>query len=258
MAPVTADMLTFEQAGKRYPDGTVALSDVTLRIARGQFCVLLGPSGAGKSTLLRMANGLVTPTEGQVSVDATPVVRGTLARIRPRIGMIHQRFNLVPRLTVATNVLTGALPQLPLWRALGGLFTQAQQHKACELLASVGLEEAHLRRRASELSGGQLQRVGIARAFMLDPSLVLADEPVASLDPKVSRDILALLRQQSRQRGATLLCSLHQLDLAREFADRIVALRHGRVVFDGPPGRLDDAACASIFGASSNDRAVAA
>jgi len=253
-----ADMLSFDRVGKRYPDGTVALHDVSLRIPPGQFCVLLGASGAGKSTLLRMANGLAMPTQGIVNVEGVPVNGKTLAAIRPRIGMIHQQFNLVPRLSVASNVLTGVLPMLPLWRALGGWFTDAQQRKACKLLAAVGLDETHLARRAGDLSGGQLQRVGIARAFMLDPSLVLADEPVASLDPKISRDILALLRRQSRQRGATLLCSLHQLELAREFGDRIVALREGRVVFDGTPAQLDHDACIEIFGRHAGNLAAAA
>ncbi|GAA4341171.1 phosphonate ABC transporter ATP-binding protein [Pigmentiphaga soli] len=241
-------MLMFEGVGKRYPDGTEALADVTLRIPKGQFCVLLGPSGAGKSTLLRMANGLVVPTQGNVAVAGTPVGPASLPRLRPRIGMIHQQFDLVPQSTVATNVLAGALPYISAWRALAGLFPETYRAKACELLAAVGLDESHLARRASQLSGGQMQRVGIARAFMLDPLLVLADEPVASLDPKVSRDILDLLRRQSRLRGATLLCSLHQLDLAREYADRIVALRHGRVAFDGAPADLTAQSCEAIFG----------
>jgi phosphonate transport system ATP-binding protein len=227
-------------------DGTVALKTVSLHIPHGQFCVVLGASGAGKSTLLRMANGLVRPTSGAVHVDGTGVTPSALADIRPRIGMIHQQFNLVLRASVASNVLAGALPALPLWRALPGLFPEAMRRKACELVEAVGLQEQHLRRRASELSGGQQQRVGIARAFMLDPSLVLADEPVASLDPQASREILALLKRQASERGTTVMCSLHQVDLARTFADRIVALRDGTIVFDGPPEAFDPSASAVV------------
>jgi len=227
-------MLRFDSVAMRYADGTAALDRVSLDLPRGQFCVVLGASGAGKSTLLRMANGLVTPTGGSVFVEDQRLSPATLKSIRPRIGMIHQHFNLVARASVATNVLSGALPGLPGWRALAGLFPEAMRRKACMLVAAVGLEEQHLARRASELSGGQQQRVGIARAFMLDPPLVLADEPVASLDPQASHDVLTLLRQQARERGAAVLCSLHQVELARAFADRIVALRGGQVVFDGP------------------------
>jgi phosphonate transport system ATP-binding protein len=241
-------MLRFDSVGMHYPDGTVALKTVSLDIPPGQFCVVLGASGAGKSTLLRMANGLVRPSSGQVHVGGERVAPGSLATIRPCIGMIHQQFNLVLRASVATNVLSGALPELPLWRALAGLFPEATRRRACELLESVGLQEHHLQRRASELSGGQQQRVGIARAFMLAPPLVLADEPVASLDPQASREVLDLLRQQAAERRTTVLCSLHQVALAREFADRIVALRGGVLVFDGPPQDFDAAAAEALYG----------
>ena len=240
-------MLRFDSVGMQYADGTVALKTVSLHIPRGQFCVVLGSSGAGKSTLLRMANGLVVPTRGAVHVDGVRVAASSLADIRPRIGMIHQQFNLVLRASVATNVLSGALPALPMWRALPGLFTEAMRRQACELLASVGLQPQHLERRASELSGGQQQRVGIARAFMLAPPLVLADEPVASLDPQASREVLSLLKRQAAERGTTVLCSLHQVDLARAFADRIVALRDGVLVFDGSPEAFDATAAQALY-----------
>ncbi|WP_080898453.1 phosphonate ABC transporter ATP-binding protein [Variovorax paradoxus] len=241
-------MLNFDSVAMRYADGTRALDGVSLNVPAGQFCVVLGSSGAGKSTLLRMANGLVRPTQGAVQVEGVPIVPAALARIRPRIGMIHQQFNLVLRSTVAENVLAGALPAMPTWRALLGLFTEAQRAKACALIESVGLQEQHLLRRVSELSGGQQQRVGIARAFMLDPPLVLADEPVASLDPQTSHDVLSLLRREARERGTTVLCSLHQIELACEFADRIVALRHGAVVFDGAPDAFDPKVFDAIYG----------
>jgi len=240
--------ISFRNIGKRYPDGTRALDDVSLDVPRGQFCVLLGPSGAGKSTLLRMANRLAEPTEGRVIIESRDLTPRTVKSIRRRIGMIHQSFNLVGRLSVASNIMTGALPALGPARMLTGLFPDALKTKACMLAASVGLDPAHMRRRADSLSGGQQQRVGIARAFMLDPAIVLADEPVASLDPRISTDILGLIRDQARVRGATVLCSLHQIELARAFADRIVALRHGRLVFDGTPAELDRSAIRTIYG----------
>ena len=246
--------ISFRDIGKIFPDGSVALDGVTLDIPKGQFCVLLGPSGAGKSTLLRMVNGLAEPSHGEVLVGGTKVTAATLALIRPQIGMIHQQFNLVPRSSVALNVLAGALPATPAWRAILSLFPLHFRRRACELLAAVGLEELHLQRRVSELSGGQQQRVGIARAFMLDPQIVLADEPVASLDPRISRDILALLKQQSCESGTTVLCTLHQVELAREFADRIVALRNGKLVFDGTPAQFTQATASALYdGALAED-----
>lgn len=241
----------FQTVAKSYAGHAPVVRDVSLDIPAGEFCVLLGASGAGKSTLLRMVNGLVTPSAGSVCVDGHAVGTPAWRRLHGRLGMIHQQFNLVRRASVLDNVLMGALPELPAWRAALRSFPRSRRREACALLARVGLEEEHLRRRASELSGGQQQRVGIARAFILGPRLVLADEPVASLDPQTSRDILELLRTASRERGCTVLCSLHQLDLARAFADRIVALRAGGVVFDGPPERLDARALRVIYGEGS-------
>lgn len=233
-------MIRFESITKTWPDGTKALSDVTLDIPRGQFCVILGPSGAGKSTLLRAANGLMKPSTGGVVIDGTPLTAASEKQLRQRVAMIHQHFNLTTRMSVAGNVLSGLLPVVSTVRALSGWFKPEQRHKACALLDRVGLSPAHLKRRAGDLSGGQQQRVGIARAFMLDPEVVLADEPVASLDPKISRDILTLIRDAARERNTTVLCSLHQVDLAREFGDRIVGMRNGRIVFDGTPAEFTD------------------
>jgi len=241
-------MLIFRNLAKHFADGTRALQRVNLDIPRGQFCVVLGPSGAGKSTLLRAVNGLVLATEGTLTVDGVTLGPDSLRAIRARIGMIHQQFNLVDRSTVLSNVLAGALPAVPLWRVLFNAYPAALRQKAARLLHEVGLNEGHLTRRVTELSGGQQQRVGIARAFMLDPAVVLADEPVASLDPKTSRDILGLIKQASQVHGATVLCTLHQIELAREFADRIVALRGGEIVFDGTPDEIDTATLSQVFG----------
>ena len=241
-------MIDFEDVHVRYPDGCVALGGVSFRVPQGQFCVVLGPSGSGKSTLLRTVNGLVTPTSGKVAIGGVRVERKTLPTLRPTIGMIHQHFGLVDRLSAATNVVCGALPAISLTRAVLGLFPDRYRRKACDLMAAVGLEPEHLRRRVKDMSGGQQQRVGIARAFMLDPGVVLADEPVASLDPKISADVLGLLKDQAKLRGATVLCSLHQIDLARAFSDRIIALGGGRVVFDGPPDQLSAEHLGRIYG----------
>jgi len=252
-------MVRFESLQKTWPDGTRAISDVSLEIPQGQFCVILGPSGAGKSTLLRAVNGLMKPTTGRILIDGIEFNTSTQRKLRQRVAMIHQHFNLTNRMSVASNVLSGLLPTVSTLRALSGWFKPEHRQKACQLLDRVGLSPTHLQRRAGDLSGGQQQRVGIARAFMMDPEVVLADEPVASLDPKISRDILSLIRDAARERNATVLCSLHQVDLAREFGDRIVGMRDGRVVFDGSPAEFTDERVHSLYqgarweDASAND-----
>ncbi|MEM6420980.1 MAG: phosphonate ABC transporter ATP-binding protein [Pseudomonadota bacterium] len=246
-------MLSFNRITHVFPDGTRATRDVSLEVPKGQFCVLLGPSGAGKSTLLNTVNGLVMPTEGHVVLDAEAVSLKNLSAVRGRIGMIHQQLHLVPRLSVLHNVLSGLLPVTPTWKALLKLFPVEHQRLACRLLEEVELEERQIYRRASELSGGQQQRVAIARAFINHPDVVLADEPVASLDPTVSRHVLRLLRAASRQRGTTVICSLHQVEFALDFADRIVALRAGEVVFDDLPAALTSEKLTEIYGGDKGD-----
>ncbi|MDO9392731.1 MAG: phosphonate ABC transporter ATP-binding protein [Methylotenera sp.] len=251
-------MIEFQQISKKWPDGTLALSDVNVSIPKGQFCVILGPSGAGKSTLLRTVNGLTQTTGGRINIDGTELTADTARTLRQRVAMIHQHFNLTLRMSVAANVLAGLLPVVSTGRAILGWFEPAHRAKACALLARVGLDPKHLLRRAGELSGGQQQRVGVARAFMLDPEVVLADEPVASLDPKISREILSLIRDAARERNATVLCSLHQVDLAREFGDRIVGMRDGKIVFDGTPAEFTDERMEALYqGAQWEDNAVA-
>ena len=240
-------MIEFKQISKKWPDGTLALSDVNVSIPKGQFCVILGPSGAGKSTLLRAVNGLTQTTNGQISIEGVTLTPASAKALRRRVAMIHQHFNLTLRMSVAANVLAGLLPVVSTGRAILGWFEPAHRAKACALLARVGLDPKHLLRRAGELSGGQQQRVGVARAFMLDPEVVLADEPVASLDPKISREILSLIRDAARERNATVLCSLHQVDLAREFGDRIVGMRDGKIVFDGTPEEFTDERVEALY-----------
>tara|TARA_R110000787_G_scaffold8607_39_gene29415 strand:+ start:2858 stop:3652 length:795 start_codon:yes stop_codon:yes gene_type:complete len=244
-------MIRFENLEKVWPDGTQALSNVSLNIPQGQFCIILGPSGAGKSTLLRAVNGLSKPSGGKVLIDNVTFGPTTQRQLRQRIAMIHQHFNLTSRLSVAANVLSGLLPIVSTIRALAGWFKTEQREKACTMLKRVGLSPAHLNRRAGDLSGGQQQRVGIARAFMLDPEIVLADEPVASLDPKISRDILCLIRDAAKERNTTVLCSLHQIELAREFGDRIIGMRDGRVVFDGTTEEFTDERIQDLYHGAS-------
>ena len=240
-------MLEFEQVCKTYADGTEALKQVSLEIPKGQFCVLLGPSGAGKTTLLKMANYLVSVSKGSVIINGEVIQKKNLAKIRPSVAMIHQHFNLVPRLSVEKNVLSGALPKLALWRVMTGCYPRELRIKAAELIHAVGLQERHFTRRASDLSGGQQQRVGIARAFIIDPLVVLADEPVASLDLKISWEVLNILKTAAKERGTSVLCSLHQVDLAKAFADRIIGMHNGEVVCDCSPEALDSKMIQKIY-----------
>jgi phosphonate transport system ATP-binding protein len=226
--------VVFENVSVSHPGGVQALSEASFAIPAGAFCVVLGPSGAGKSTLLRAINGLTTTDAGRIVIEGRALERRSLKALRRRIAMIYQHYNLVGRASVAMNVASGALPGLAGWRAITGLYPAAVKDGACRLVAAVGLDQSQMNRRAEQLSGGQQQRVGVARAFMAAPTIVLADEPVASLDPQTAQDILRLIRDEAKARGATVMCSLHQLDLAREFADWLLALRGGRVVFSGP------------------------
>jgi len=240
-------MIRFENIEKKYPDGTIALQDINITVPKGQFCVLLGHSGAGKSTLLRLVNGLITPSSGRTVVDKTELSKRTIRSVRRRVSMMHQEFNLVKRSSVAVNVMSGSLAEVNFLTSLIGWFPKDIRRKCCELVHRVGLGEEHLHRRVDHLSGGQQQRVGIARALILDPVVVLADEPVASLDPSASHEILALLRSLSKEHGCTVLCSLHQVDFARRFGDRIVGLEQGQVVFDLDPDKVDQQALNLIY-----------
>lgn len=232
-APSRRLALALERVSKVFAGGAIALNDVTLGFPAGEFCAVLGPSGSGKSTLLRTVNGLAGPIDGVVRVGGEEITQDKLRRVRRKISMIHQHFGLIDRLTVVQNVMAGSAPSVSALRVLAQWYPIDIRRKACSLIERVGLEERHLNRRARDLSGGQRQRVGIARALISDPDIILADEPVASLDPETSREILALLRDSARDRGATVLCALHQVAYAQEFADRIIAIRQGAVIFDG-------------------------
>jgi len=226
----------------------VALDGVSLDVAAGEMVVVLGPSGAGKSTLLRCINRLVQPDGGEVRIggEPPPQDRDGLRRLRAQVGMIFQDHNLVPRLSVLKNVLTGRLSHMPVWSSVLQLFGEEDLRIAHESLRRVQLDERAWSR-ANRLSGGQQQRVGIARALAQQPRAILADEPVASLDPKTARVVLDDLRGASHDLGIAVLCNLHQVGYAMEFADRIVGIHAGKVVFDGTSKTLDESALARIY-----------
>lgn len=243
-------MLQIEHLTKVYDDGTRALQDVTFEVPTGQFLVIIGLSGSGKSTLLRCINRLVEPTEGRVvwnETDITGASQEELRHIRRRIGMIFQQFNLVRRSKVITNVLTGRLGYVNPAFSLVNHFPKEDVEMAERNLERVGIMDQAFKR-ADELSGGQQQRVGIARALMQEPDLMLVDEPVSSLDPATSHSIMRYFEELNDQDGMTILCSLHFLGLARTYADRIVGLKGGRIVFDGPPQEIDDQRFKEIYG----------
>ena len=235
---------------KIYPSGTKAVDGITLDIQRGEFVVLIGLSGSGKSTLLRCINRLIDPTSGVVMFDGLDVTRAggaELRRIRRRIGMIFQQFNLVRRSSVFGNVLAGRLGTRPLWRTILMRPTRAEVEAAFVNLGRVGIvNKAYAR--ADALSGGQQQRVGFARALMQEPDLMLADEPVASLDPATSHSVMKYLEEINKKDGITVICSLHFLSLARRYGTRVVALKDGKVAFDGSPHDIDERRFKEIYG----------
>lgn len=245
-------MIRFEAASVTYPGGVSALKELDLQIEDGEFVVVVGLSGAGKSTLVRAINGLVPLTGGSLIVndhDVPALGRSGLRSLRSEIGMIFQGFNLVDRTTVLKNVLMGRLHKVPSWRTLIGTYPAADVEIAAQALDRVEiLDKAYVR--ASNLSGGQRQRVGIARALAQEPSIILADEPVASLDPPTSHVVMRYLQQISRELGITTIVNLHFLDLATAYADRIVGLRDGVLVFDGPGSEADEKVFEDIYGRS--------
>ncbi len=232
---------------KRYGDFE-ALKHVDLTVAEGEFLVVLGPSGAGKSTLLRCINRLTQPSEGEIRVGGqlTTNDRAGLRELRRNVAMIFQHYNVVPRLTVLKNVLTGRLGSVSGPLSWLQLFPRRDVELARECLRRVELEDK-ADTRTDKLSGGQKQRVGIARALAQHPKVILADEPVSSLDPKTSRTVLRYLKQASQDLGITVVCNLHQVEYAREFAERVVGVSAGRVVFEGRPDQLTDEVLHRIY-----------
>jgi phosphonate transport system ATP-binding protein len=228
-------MLEIKNLTKIYDDGTVALKNVSFEVPDGEFLIIIGLSGSGKSTLLRCINRLIDPTEGQIIWDDTDITAADpaqLRRIRRQIGMVFQQFNLVKRSPVLTNVLAGRLGYVNPWSSLTGHFSAKDREMAMQALEQVGIAD-QARKRADELSGGQQQRVGIARALMQQPRIILADEPVASLDPVLAHSILGDLEKLNKEQSISILCSLHYLDLVQRYATRVIGLRAGEIVYRG-------------------------
>lgn len=243
-------ILEVKNLEKIYDNGVHALKNISLSLKKGEFLGIIGLSGSGKSTLLRCMNRLIEPSKGDILFQGQSVLdlRGSHLRdYRRHIGMIFQHFNLIKRKSVLSNVLSGRLAATPTWKSLIEYFPEEDRARALSYLKVVGLEEkAHIR--ADNLSGGQQQRVAIARSLMQDPEILLADEPVASLDPATSHSIMKFLEQANKEFGKTIVCNLHFLSLVRQYTTRVIALKQGQIVFEGLPSDIDEAWFRRIYG----------
>ena len=243
-------MLEIKQLVKKYHTGDLAINGVDLKVEKGQVMALIGPSGAGKSTLIRCINRLENPTSGEIWLNGENIVKirsGKLRRARRNMGMIFQEYALVERLTVMENVLSGRLGYVGFWRSFLRKFPQSDINASFGLLEKVGLDTM-VNKRADELSGGQRQRVGIARALIQKPDILLVDEPTASLDPKTSRQIMRLITELCEENQLAAIINIHDVALAQMYAERIVGLREGSIVYDGPPDDLKPDVLTEIYG----------
>ncbi len=242
-------MIEFQNVSKRYPNGFEALKDINLKIEQGEFVAVIGLSGAGKSTLIRTINRMHDISEGTLTVDGTNVMElqgKSLRAFRRKIGMIFQSFNLITRTTVIKNVLTAFVPELPWWRAFFGIFKKEEKIAALESLDKMGiLDKAFVR--ADQLSGGQQQRVALARTLAQNPQIILADEPVASLDPVTARQVMDDFQRINRDMNITVIINIHHVELALQYASRVVGIREGRIVYDGPASKVDQEILDSIY-----------
>jgi len=252
---VSESILSIKNLVKTYPNGVKALNGISFDIQKGEFVVVIGLSGSGKSTLLRCLNRLHDPTSGQIIFQGQDVaqVQGEEVRtLRKNIGMIFQHFNLIPRHSVLSNVLMGRLGSISNLQSIFGMFSQQDKEQALKYLKLVGIaEKANLR--ADQLSGGQQQRVAIARALMQEPAILLADEPVASLDPATCHVVMDYLRKVNQELGVTVICNLHFLSLVRQYATRVIALKEGRIIYQGRPQEITDEWFAKIYGQEAKD-----
>lgn len=243
-------MIEFIDVEKTYPNGTKALQNINLKIEQGEFVAVIGLSGAGKSTLIRCVNRMHDITDGQLLVDNVEVgnLRGKqVRRFRRRIGMIFQSFNLVTRTTVINNVLVSFVPDLPFWRKLTGIYTKEQKIKALESLDKVGiLDKAFVR--VDQLSGGQQQRVALARTLAQNPDIILADEPIASLDPITARAVMEDFKKINKEMKISVILNIHHVEVALEFANRIIGINKGQVVFDGASSKVTQDVLNTIYG----------
>ena len=242
-------MIEFKNVSKKYPNGFEALKDIDLTIEQGEFVAIIGLSGAGKSTLIRTINRMHDISSGTLTVDGTDVMSlhgRSLRSFRRRIGMIFQSFNLITRTTVIQNVLTAFVPDLPWWRATFGIFTKDEKLRALDALDKVAiLDKAFVR--ADQLSGGQQQRVALARTLAQDPQIILADEPVASLDPVTARQVMDDFKRINRDMNITVLINIHHVELALQYASRVVGIRSGEIVYDGPVEKVTQEVLDSIY-----------
>ena len=252
-------MIQFDHVSKVYPNGTVGLDDVNLTIQDGEFVAIIGRSGAGKSTLLRSVNRMHRITSGTLTangINVSTLSGKSLRRFRRGIGMVFQSFNLVTRTTVIKNVLSACVPDMPFWRVLLGIFRREDKMKALESLDKVGiLDKAYIR--ADQLSGGQQQRVALARTLTQDPQIILADEPVAALDPVTARQVMQDFVRINKEMGISILLNIHHVELAIEYADRIIGIRAGHIVYDGPSKQVDQAVLNAIYGDDAETEATA-
>ncbi len=243
-------MLEIKNLNKIYPNGYHALKDISFSVPKGEFLVVIGLSGSGKSTMLRTFNRLHDVTSGEVlfnGVDTTKLKGSALRKMRSEIGMIFQHFNLIPRKTVLENVLSGNLSRTGIFASILGIYSKEDKEKAMKYIEIVGLKGKE-RNRADNLSGGQQQRVSIARALMQNPQILLADEPVASLDPATSHSVMQYLKKVNEELGVTVICNLHFLSLVRQYAHRVVALKGGVKIYDGKPTEINEEWFKTIYG----------
>ena len=250
-------MIIFDHVSKVYSNGTVGLDDVSLTIQDGEFVAIIGRSGAGKSTLLRSVNRMHQITSGTLTVNGTDVstLSGkSLRRFRRGIGMVFQSFNLVTRTTVIKNVLSACVPDMPFWRVLLGVFRKEDKIKSLESLDKVGiLDKAYMR--ADQRSGGQQQRVALARTLTQDPRIILADEPVAALDPVTAKQVMQDFVRINQEMGISILLNIHHVELALEYANRIIGIRAGKIVYDGPSANVNQTVLDAIYGDDSEAEA---
>lgn len=243
-------MLEINGLNKIYPNGLHALKDISLSVPAGEFLVVIGLSGSGKSTMLRCINRLHDPSSGEIlfdGVDVTKLKGKNLRKIRSEIGMIFQHFNLIPRKTVMENVLSGNLSRTGILKSILGIYSKEEKERAMKYIEIVGLKGKE-KNRADNLSGGQQQRVSIARALMQNPKILLADEPVASLDPATSHSVMQYLKKVNEELGVTVVCNLHFLSLVRQYAHRVVALKSGELIYDGKPLEINEEWFKTIYG----------
>ncbi|MBQ8129175.1 MAG: phosphonate ABC transporter ATP-binding protein [Clostridia bacterium] len=246
-------MIEFKHVNKVYPNGVKGLSDINLTIDQGEFVAIIGLSGAGKSTLIRTINRMIDVTDGQLVVDGTDVMTlsgASMRKYRRKVGMIFQSYNLVTRATALRNVLTSMVPDMPFHRVLLGLFSEEQKKKALEALDKVGiLDKAYTR--CDQLSGGQQQRVSLARTLNQNPTIILADEPVAALDPVTAHQVMADFRRINQEMNITVLINIHHVDLALQYCSRVIGIRAGQIVYDGPTTSVTQEILDEIYGGAT-------